>query len=145
MRGAANLMINIITDTEAVKYGYESADSFIESFKSEHISKLSKFIGVNRSTVVSVQGYSKTLAMTWDTNKITEMPGVVDMALDLSKAVIKVICMGVKMSGDTLAEERKLICKGCPLLSPNDVCRSCGCNMTAKWYLKYFACPLNKW
>jgi hypothetical protein len=51
----------------------------------------------------------------------------------------------VKVSS-TIREERLSICRECPeFQSKLEICRSCGCYIPAKTWIKQTSCPLKKW
>lgn len=140
-------MLYKVTNKEAIKAGYVSADDMIDHNRSSHITvvALAVQLTVDRNSRIAIQGDVKTMVMTWTLNNITDMPTMLDQFRNVVKAVTSVIGTGVKLADTTLADSRKAICKECPFLAINDRCRACGCNMKWKWHIKHQPCPQKKW
>lgn len=49
------------------------------------------------------------------------------------------------LAKDQKAQDRLVICKGCPLLQESQLCTSCYCYMPAKVLVQKSFCPIGKW
>lgn len=76
-------------------------------------------------------------------------PGCGRKAANASKAVgraIRAVAAGAKLAADpATVAARKAVCDDCPERGPSNVCRECGCALSAKQRLLTEACPLGRW
>lgn len=121
------------------------ADTLIAQHKRTKIQDFAKIqnLTIDRKTVISIQGTTATLVMSWFYNKLYESP---DILTRLRTLAVAILGTNGKLSGPTLVETRRSICEGCPLFSRGSTqCRRCTCYMNLKWHIKDMTCPLKKW
>lgn len=75
-----------------------------------------------------------------------EAPGLLDMAVSVTKAVVRFAGDHGRIAPDEVRAERERICRACEQHNPTlDTCKICGCALKLKRGMPLEKCPIGKW